>query len=209
LLEGDWPGAVSAEAETGAAVIVGERFAVEGAAALQAVEDDGSVIAEHFDLKLGPSGVMELVAGREDHSQDSGAVEDLAVGRDVNVLRGHEPVHGGGVVLKPRRVPGFAELDNFLLHRCGHVPALRGLFPRLLNCDLELRRIVFDQCCWGLELPAGDAELEDSADAAPGLVLTALADGTGADADADCAGAEADCADAAAGDSDDAAGLLG
>src|ERR1700733_9562127 len=50
LLEGNLPGAVSAEADAGAAVIVGESFAVEGAGALQTVEDDGGVIAEHFDL---------------------------------------------------------------------------------------------------------------------------------------------------------------
>jgi hypothetical protein len=115
LLEGDLPGAVAAEAEAGAAIIVGESFAVEGAGTLQTVEDDGGVIAEHFDLKLGPSGVMEFVAGREDDAQNRGAVEDLAVGRDVNVFGSHEPVHGGGVVFKPRRVPGFAELHDFFV----------------------------------------------------------------------------------------------
>ena len=77
MLEGDLPGAVSTEADAGAAVIVGESVAVEGAGALQAVEDDGDVIAEHFDLKLGPIGVMEFVAGREDDSQNGAAVVDL------------------------------------------------------------------------------------------------------------------------------------
>jgi hypothetical protein len=119
LLEGDLPGAVSAEAEAGAAVIVGESVAVERASALQAVEDDGGVIAEHFDLKLGPSGVMELVAGREDYSQNGSAVEDLAVGRDVNVVGSHEAVHGGTVVFEPGCVPGFAKLLDFLVYRCG------------------------------------------------------------------------------------------
>jgi|HubBroStandDraft_6_1064221.scaffolds.fasta_scaffold01110_13 thiosulfate dehydrogenase [quinone] large subunit len=115
LLEGDLPGAVSAEADAGAAVIVGKSFAVEGAGALQAVEDDGGVIAEQFDLNLGPSGLMKFVAGREDDAQNDGAVQDLPVGRDVNVFGGHEPVHGGGVVFKPRCVPGFTELLNFLV----------------------------------------------------------------------------------------------
>jgi hypothetical protein len=117
LFEGDLPGAVSAEADAGAAVIVGESVAVEGAGALQAVEDDGGVIAEHFDLKLGPSGAMEFVAGREDYPQNEGPVEDLAVGRDVNVFGSHQAVHGGAVVFEPGGVPGFAELFDFLLHR--------------------------------------------------------------------------------------------
>ena len=117
LFEGDLPGAVSAEAEPGAAVIVGKSFAVEGAGALQAVEDDGGVIAEHFNLKLGPSGVVEFVAGREDHSQNGCAVEDLAVGRDVNVFGSHEAVHGGAIVFEPRGVPGFAELFDLLVYR--------------------------------------------------------------------------------------------
>src|SRR3984957_14858703 len=118
LFEGDLPGAVSAEAEAGAAVIVGKSTAVEGAGALQAVEDDGGVIAEHFDLKLGPSGVMEFVAGREDDSQNGGATDDLSVGRDVNVFGSHEAVHGGAVVFEPGGVPGFAEVFDLLLHRC-------------------------------------------------------------------------------------------
>jgi hypothetical protein len=117
LFEGDLPGAVSAEAEPGAAVIVGKSVAVEGAGALQAVEDDGGVIAEHFNLKLGPSGVVEFVAGREDDSQNGRAVEDLAVGRDVNVFGRHEAVHGGAIVFEPRGVPGFAELFDLLVYR--------------------------------------------------------------------------------------------
>jgi len=119
LFERNLPRAVSAEADAGAAVIVGKSVAVEGAGALQAVEDDGSVIAEHFDLKLAPSGVMQFVAGREDHSQNGAAVQDLAVWRDVNVFGSHEAVHGGAVVFEPRGVPGFAEVFDFLLHRCG------------------------------------------------------------------------------------------
>jgi len=119
LLEGDLPGAVAAEAEAGAAVMVGKSFAVEGAGALQAVEDDGGVIAENFDLKLGPSGVMEFVAGREDDSQDGGATEDLAVGRHVNVFGSHEAVHGGAVVFEPCGVPGFGEVFDLLLHYRG------------------------------------------------------------------------------------------
>jgi hypothetical protein len=117
LFEGDLPGAVSAEADAGAAVIVGESVAVEGAGALQAVEDNGGVIAEHFDLKLGPSGAMEFVAGRQDDSQNGGATDDLSVGRDVNVFGSHEAVHSGAVVFEPGGVPGFAELFDFLLHR--------------------------------------------------------------------------------------------
>src|SRR3984957_541456 len=117
LFEGDLPGAVSAEAEAGAAVIVGKSTAVEGARALQAVEDDGGVIAEHFNLKLGPSGVVEFVAGREDDSQNGCAVEGLAVGRDVNVFGSHEAVHGGAIVFEPRGVPGFAELFDLLVYR--------------------------------------------------------------------------------------------
>jgi hypothetical protein len=116
LFEGDLPGAVSAEAEAGAAVVVGKSFAVEGAGALQAVEDDGGVIAEHFDLKLGPGGVMDFVAGREDHSQNGSAVEDPAVWGDVNVFGSHEAIDGGADVFKPRRIPGSAELLNFLNH---------------------------------------------------------------------------------------------
>ena len=119
LFEGDLPGSVAPEAEPGAAVIVGKSFAVEGAGGLQAVENDGGIIAEHFDLKLGPSGVMEFVAGREDDAQNGAAVEDLAVGRDVNVFGSHQAVHGGAVVFEPGGVPGFAEVLDFLLHRCG------------------------------------------------------------------------------------------
>ena len=117
LFEGDLPGAVSAEADAGAAVIVGKSVAVEGAGALQAVEDDGGIIAEHFDLKLGPVGAMEFVAGREDHAQNGGAIEDLAVRRDVNVFGSHEPVHGGAVVFEPGGVPGFAEVFDLLMYR--------------------------------------------------------------------------------------------
>src|SRR6202162_5608097 len=119
LFEGDLPGAVSAEADAGAAVIVGKSFAVEGAGALQAVENDGGVIAEHFDLKLGPSGVMDFVAGREDYSQNGAAVEDLAVWRDVNVFGSHEAVDSGAVVFEPGSVPGFAEVFDLLLKSCG------------------------------------------------------------------------------------------
>src|SRR3984957_9836432 len=118
LVEVDLPRAISAEADAGAAVIVGKSFAVEGAGSLQAVEDDGGVIAEHFDLKLAPSGAMEFVAGREDHSQNGATVENLSVGRDVNVFGSHEAVHGGAIVFEPRGVPGFAELFDLLVHRC-------------------------------------------------------------------------------------------
>jgi hypothetical protein len=86
---------------------------------LQAVEDDGGVIAEHFDLKLGPSGAMDFVAGREDYSQNGAAVEDLAVWRDVNVFPSHEAVNGGAVVFEPGGVPGFAEVFDLLLQRSG------------------------------------------------------------------------------------------
>jgi hypothetical protein len=117
LFERDLPASVSAEAEAGAAVIVGKSVAVEGAGALQAVEDDGGVIAENFDLNLAPSGAMEFVAGREDDAQNGGAVEDLSVGRDVNIFGSHQAVHGGAVVFEPGCVPGFAELFDLVLHR--------------------------------------------------------------------------------------------
>jgi hypothetical protein len=116
LFEGDLPSAVAAEAEAGAAVIVGESVAVEGASACPAVDDNGGVIAEHFDLELGPSAVVDFVGWREDDTQNGSAVEDLAVGRDVNVVGSHEAVHGGAVVFEPGGVPGFAELFDLLLH---------------------------------------------------------------------------------------------
>jgi len=141
LLEGDLPGAVSAEAEAGAAVIVSKSVAVQGAGTLQAVEDDGGVIAQHIDLKLGPIGVMEFVAGREDASQNGGATDDLSVGRDVNVFGSHEAVHGGAVVFEPGGVPGFAGVLDFLLHRCGFhelpLPATSWPLPQArLTVDL-------------------------------------------------------------------------
>jgi hypothetical protein len=58
-----------------------------------------------------------------------------------------------------------------------------------------------------LASPVGEAELDDSDEGAPALVLMALADWAGPDVD--CAGVEADCAEAACGVGDDAAGLLG
>ena len=117
LFEGDLPGAVSAEAEAGAAVVVGKSVAVERSGALQAVDDNGGGVAEQIDLNLSPSGVVKFVAGREDYSHNRGAVEDLAVPGDVNVFGSHEPVHRGAIVFKPRRVPGFSELVEFLTLR--------------------------------------------------------------------------------------------
>jgi hypothetical protein len=117
LFEDDLPGAVAAEAEAGAAVVVGKSDAVECAGALQAVDDNGGGVVEQIDLNFRPPGVVKFVAGREDYSHDRGAVEDLAVPGDVNVLGGHELVHGGAVVFKPRRIPGFSELVELLTQR--------------------------------------------------------------------------------------------
>src|SRR5271156_4255666 len=117
LFEDDLPRAVAAEAEAGAAVVVGESVAVEGAGALQAVNNHRGGVAEQVDLNLGPSGVVKFVAGRKDYSQDFASVEDQAVRRDVNVFGGHEAVHGGAVVFEPRRVPGFPEVVELLTQR--------------------------------------------------------------------------------------------
>ena len=86
MFEDDLPGAVAAEAEAGAAVVVGKSVAVERPGALQAVDDNGGGVAEQIDLNLSPTGVVKFVAGREDYSHDRGAVEDLAVSGDVNVF---------------------------------------------------------------------------------------------------------------------------
>src|ERR1700735_2795132 len=57
------PGAVAAEAEAGAAVVVSKGVAVECAGALQAVDDDRGGVAEQIDLNLRPFGVVKFVAG--------------------------------------------------------------------------------------------------------------------------------------------------
>src|ERR1700735_1095658 len=54
LFEDDLPGAVAAEAEAGAAVVVGKSVAVESAGALQAVDDHRGGVAEQIDLNLRP-----------------------------------------------------------------------------------------------------------------------------------------------------------
>ncbi len=127
LLEDDLPRAVAAEAEAGAAVVVGKSVAVESAGALQAVDDDSGGVAEQIDLNLSPRGVVKFVAGRKNDSQDFAAVADLAVRRDVNVFGRHEAVHGGAVVFEPRRVPRFAKLVQFLTQRRAVHPASETL----------------------------------------------------------------------------------
>jgi hypothetical protein len=117
LFEDDLPVAVASQTDPGAAVIVGKSAAVECASALPAVEENCGVGAEQRSLKLGPSAAVDFVARRADYSHDRAAVEDLSVRRDVGVFGGHELVHSGAVVFKPRRVPGFAKLFQFLTQR--------------------------------------------------------------------------------------------
>ena len=138
LFENDLPGAVSSQADAGAPVVVGKSVAVERAGALQVVDNNRGGVAEQIDLNLRPLGVVKFVAGREDHSHDYAAAGDLAVRPDVNVFGGHQPVHGGAVVFKPRRIPGFSELVDFFTQRRfvhGGSSAYRmGCYSR--RCDL-------------------------------------------------------------------------
>ena len=138
LFEDDLPGAVSSQADAGAPVVVGKSVAVERAGALQVVNNNRGGVAEQIDLNLRPLGVVKFVAGREDHSHDYAAAGDLAVRPDVNVFGGHQLVHGGAVVFKPRRIPGFSELIDFFTQRRfvhGGSSAYRmGCYSR--RCDL-------------------------------------------------------------------------
>src|SRR6202046_2578093 len=147
LFEDDLPGAVAAEAEAGAAVVVGKSVAAEGRGARAAVNNYRGVATEQINLNLRPFGVVQFVAGRENYSQDRAAVEDQATGGDVNVFGSNEIVHGGAVVFKPGGVPGFSEVVEFLTQRrgvqrasCTHNPRLSGLPNREASCRPEGRR---------------------------------------------------------------------
>jgi hypothetical protein len=138
LFKDDLPRAVSPQTDAGTAVVVGKSVAVERAGALQVVNNDRGGVAEQIDLNLSPPGVVKFIAWREDYSHDFAAVGDLAVRPDVNVFGGHQPVHGGAVVFKPRRVPGFSKLIQFLtLRRFVHGDSSAygmGCYSR--RCDL-------------------------------------------------------------------------
>src|ERR1700735_3028288 len=67
LFEDDLPGAVAAEAEAGAAVVVSKGVAAEGRGARPAVNNYRGVATEQINLNLRPFGVVQFVAGRENY----------------------------------------------------------------------------------------------------------------------------------------------
>src|SRR5262249_51278277 len=72
------------------------------------------------DYDLAALALLQPVARGTDNGQDGLAVENRAAGGDVEVVLGHQPFHGRGVLVQPRLKPAFSEA----LHLGQHAPVL-------------------------------------------------------------------------------------
>ena len=69
--------------------------------------NDRGLIAERPDLDLGLRAVVNPIARGADNSENGCAIQGLAVGRDIDVVVGHQPLNGGRILLQPGPMPGF------------------------------------------------------------------------------------------------------